>query len=314
MMNLTISQLNKIWQDASTTVGCFLLADSEHPIEFHLGYDNGQRCFIVMNSGKVDDIVSSKAITAKNVITGNTKSLLFLLRYESLEDIFSNLCWDLITYTKQSDNPIKDLIDRFNNWQKLLQKLPNGLMSANAQKGLIGELLYLEYLIDQNGVKHAFESWVGPDGSDQDFLLDDSWTEVKTTTISSDSINISSLEQLDRDDFGRLVVYFMDKVDSPNKSTITLGDIFERVFAKLTDSQYIDSLICKTSKVGFDIKNIEKYKTIHFKLVGSSCYAVRDEFPRLTKKIFLMELFQLVIRLAYQALTTIELRRNKWMH
>lgn len=42
-------------------------------------------------------------------------------------------------------------------------------MSANAQKGLIGELLYLEYLIDQNGVKHAFESWVGPDGSDQDF-------------------------------------------------------------------------------------------------------------------------------------------------
>ena len=141
-----------------------------------------------------------------------------------------------------------------------------------------------------------------------------SWTEVKTTTISSDSINISSLEQLDRDDFGRLVVYFMDKVDSPNKSTITLGDIFERVFAKLTDSQYIDSLICKTSKVGFDIKNVEKYKTIHFKLVGSSCYAVRDEFPRLTKKIFLMELFQLVIRLAYQALTTIELRRNKWMH
>ena len=46
MMNLTISQLNKIWQDASTTVGGFLLADSEHPIEFHLGYDNGQRCFI----------------------------------------------------------------------------------------------------------------------------------------------------------------------------------------------------------------------------------------------------------------------------
>ena len=76
----------------------------------------------------------------------------------------------------------------------------------------------------------------------------------------------------------------MDKVDSPNKSTITLGDVFERVFAKLTDSQYIDSLICKTSKVGFDIKNIETYKTIHFKLVGSSCYAVRDEFPRLTKK------------------------------
>ena len=37
MMNLTISQLNKIWQDASTTVGGFLLADSEHPIEFHLG-------------------------------------------------------------------------------------------------------------------------------------------------------------------------------------------------------------------------------------------------------------------------------------
>ena len=64
MMNLTISQLNKIWQDASTTVGGFLLADSEHPIEFHLGYDNGQRCFIVMNSGKVDDIVANDLCTS----------------------------------------------------------------------------------------------------------------------------------------------------------------------------------------------------------------------------------------------------------
>lgn len=283
MKNLTISQLNKIWQDASKTVGGFLLADNEHPIEFHLGYDNGQRCFIVMNSGKIEDIVSSKAITAKNIMTGNTKSLLFLLRYESLEDIFSNLCWDLITYTKQSSNPIVDLIGRFNSWQKLLQKLPNNLMSANAQKGLIGELLYLERLIDRDGEKVAFESWVGPDGCDQDFLLDDSWTEVKTTTISSDSIHISSLEQLDRDDFGKIVVYFMDKVDSPNKSTITLGEIFERVYAKLKDSQYVDSLICKTSKIGFDVKKIEKYKTIHFKLVGNNCYAVKEEFPRLIK-------------------------------
>lgn len=164
MKNLTINQLNKIWKEASSNSSGFLLADNEHPVEVHLGYDNGQRCFIVMNSGTVDNIVSSKAITTKNVITGKTKSLLFILKYESLEDIFSNLCWDLITYTRFSKNPIIDMVNRFNNWQNLLQKLPNNILSINSQKGLIGELLYLEYLIDNFNEKIAIESWVGPDG------------------------------------------------------------------------------------------------------------------------------------------------------
>lgn len=284
MSNLTISKLNKIWKEASSNVSGFLLADEEHPLEFHLGYDNSQRCFVIMNSGTIDNIVSSKAITTQNVITGSTKSLLFILRYESLEDIFSNLCWDLITYTRFSKEPIKDLVNRFNDWQKLLQKLSTSVMSINAQKGLIGELLFLEYLIDKYSEQIALESWVGPDGCDQDFILDNSWAEIKTTAASSDCIQISSLEQLDRNDCGQVVVYFIDTIDSANKNTITLGDVFERVFVKLTNQYLKDSLVCKTSKVGFNINKIEDYKKIHFKISGYNKYKVENSFPRLTKK------------------------------
>lgn len=310
MNNLTINQLNKIWKEASSNSNGFLLADNEHPVEFHLGYDNGQRCFIVMNSGTVDNIVSSKAITTKNVITGKTKSLLFILKYESLEDIFSNLCWDLITYTRFSKNPIIDMVNRFNNWQNLLQKLPNNILSINSQKGLIGELLYLEYLIDNFNEKIAIESWVGPDGCDQDFLLDNSWVEIKTTKTSSDSIQISSLEQLDRSDYGQIVVYFMDIVDSQNKSTITLGDLFERLLAKLSHPLLKDSLVCKVSKVGFNIKQLENYKKIHFRMSGFSKYGVNDFFPKLTKKNISSEIISAEYTISLSSISRFRIEEN----
>ena len=154
----TIYEIEEIWKRASQNNTGFLLADPTHPIEFHIGFENGQKCIMAINTGKLDSIYSSKAINAKNIIIGSKYSLMLSLNYDVFDEIFTKLCWDLIEYTRGSSTPIIDLVNRFSNWQELLQKIPEGLLSTTQQKGLIGELLYLEKLIDKIGVDDALRS------------------------------------------------------------------------------------------------------------------------------------------------------------
>lgn len=279
----TIYEIEEIWKRASQHDTGFLLADPTHPIEFHIGFENGQKCIMAINTGKLDNIYSSKAINAKNIITGSKYSLMLILNYDVFDEIFTKLCWDLIEYTRCSSTPIIDLVNRFSNWQELLQKIPEGLLSTTQQKGLIGELLYLEKLIDEIGVDDALHSWVGPEGADQDFLTDEYWAEIKSTTSSSDSILISSLQQLDRDDNGYLVVFFIDKTSSSGLSTFSLSDVFSRIMGKIDTILNKDLFICKLTKVGFYKNDIEKYQNIRFLLSGEKTYLISNSFPKLTK-------------------------------
>lgn len=279
----TICEIEEIWKRASQNDTGFLLADPTHPIEFHIGFQNGQKCIMAINTGKLDSIYSSKAINAKNIIIGSKYSLMFTLNYDVFDEIFTKLCWDLIEYTRGSCTPIFDLVNRFSNWQELLQKIPEGLLSTTQQKGLIGELLYLEKLIDEIGVDDALRSWVGPEGADQDFLTDEYWAEIKSTTSSSDSISISSLQQLDRDDNGRLVVFFIDKTSSSGLSTFSLSEVFSRIMGKIDTTKNKDLFICKLTKVGFYKNDTEKYQKVRFLLSGEKTYLISNSFPKLTK-------------------------------
>lgn len=38
--------------------------------------------------------------------------------------------------------------------------------------------------------------WIVPDGSDQDIVFEETWIEVKAITLASNTVKISSLEQL----------------------------------------------------------------------------------------------------------------------
>lgn len=202
---MTINELQEKWNSISPYTGGFLLVSGNHPLAFHIGYYGEQMCFMVLNTGKRSKINSSKAIHASCVQTNDNKyALQFLLNYSSLTELFIKLCWDLIDCSKNSPNPVDAIIDRFNAWIRLLQKKGEGLLSSSAQKGLIGELLFLKESIISRGAQVSLAAWVGPEGSDQDYLFESEWCEIKATTIASVSVSISSLQQLDREDFGKL--------------------------------------------------------------------------------------------------------------
>jgi len=227
---ILIKELYSKWNNISPLTGGFLLVSGEHPLSFHIGYMNGEnKCFIVLNTGKIDKIPSSKAICAENVqMVDGEFALRFILNYPSLDELFVKLCWDLIDSSMTAEKPVEKIVSQYKSWMKLLQQASAGILSSSMQKGLIGELLYLEEKINEIGEEKAFKAWVGPEGSDQDFIFEYSWAEVKSTSISSDTVTISSVQQLECREKGHLVVYFMDKTSAKGRQTRTLPETTEK--------------------------------------------------------------------------------------
>src|SRR4051794_39813796 len=57
-----------------------------------------------------------------------------------------------------------------------------GAMTTEKEVGLIGELLFLEFLIQQIGAGSATATWQGPLSEEHDFTFDSVHIEVKTTS------------------------------------------------------------------------------------------------------------------------------------
>ena len=108
----------------------------------------------------------------------------------------------------------------------MLTNRSNILLSEQEIKGLIGELFFLKnYLIKKIGYYDALEAWIGPSYATQDFVLKNEWYEIKTTSINSQEISISSVEQLDTINKGKLVVLYLDKTSALDDNKLTINEI-----------------------------------------------------------------------------------------
>jgi len=281
---ISINELSQKWNQISPVRGGFLLVTGEHPLDFHIGYsDVEHKCIIILDTGEEDRIQSSKAIDAKCYEYESGKYALKLtLMVPALDELFVKLCWDLLDSSKNTVNPVESLLTQFMKWQLLLQKLPFGVMQVNKQKGLLAELLFIEKELTKCSYDKVIDSWVGPEGCDQDFVFEDKWVEVKATTLSSDSVEISSLQQLDRTDVGILCVYFIDKTSAKGVGTTSLNIVYDAIINSITDEYYKNRFECKVAKVGFNTAQKSMYDEYHFQVGNRNIYEVNHDFPRLT--------------------------------
>lgn len=282
---MTLTELTNKWAGISPFGEGFLLVPDNHPLSFHIGYDGqGHKCFVVLNTGKTDKIVSSKAISVRcALLTTGYYSLSFVLNYPSLDELFVKLCWDLMEASRESAEPVTSIINRYNSWLRLLQQAGHDYLSAAEQKGLLGELISLEQSMDELGEADAVSAWVGPEGADQDFNFHNYWLEVKAVSIAADSVSIASIQQLDRNDHGILRVYFMDKTSSEGAQTVSLPEKVSAIRGKIQSARIADMFSCKLAKAGYFEKDVDHYNDSRYRMAEFRNYSVVDGFPRLTK-------------------------------
>lgn len=282
---MTFNELIEKWEAMPVYGNAFLLIDSSHRIDINIGYEElNQKTLLIQNSGIVAELPSSKSIEASNYqFADGTWVLSFRLVQSDNEEVFLRFCWDIIESSRDvSENIIDFIVGRYLKWQRLMEyKRPN-ILPAASQKGLMGEMMFLTECTKTMGAQKALESWCGPEGADQDFIYDDTWAEIKATTLASKTISISSLEQLDIGIDGSLVLYRLDKTTESDTSGFALADMVQN-----TRTLFSTNLKCKElfelRLFQYGYKDLPEYGKQKYRFCGAEEYLVDKTFPRLTK-------------------------------
>ncbi len=166
----------------------------------------------------------------------------------------------------------------------MLKKTKNLLLTDNETKGLIGELFFLkEYLIKKYGIEKSINYWTGPQKTDQDFNCEETWYEIKTTSPGSTSIKISSVEQLDTNRDGKLVVLFLDKTSANDNKRLNLNQLVKEIKSIINDEKtesLFDGILLSSGYV----YNSE-YDNRNYRFVKGNVYSVTKEFPCLRQNV-----------------------------
>lgn len=225
------------------------------------------------------EIIPDETNTEKNY-------LIFKLVNSEHKDIFSVLCEDLILNISSVTNQIqlfKTLLNRFEKWKSLFDKLNSVGLTPQEQRGLYGELYFLRnFLITNSDFNKVLNSWTGPAKEIRDFQLGNNALEVKTTTGNNhQKIHISSERQLDLSNLQNLYLYHIS-LDVRHQDGETLNQIVDSISDLLnSDFAAMNCFNNKLLEAGFFNHHRDNYKDIGYFIRQDAFYRVEDEFPRI---------------------------------
>ncbi len=289
-MRITPEILQRQWNIIEYKDGGFLQIDTLHPLEWHIGYQSiSQKTLLLVCTIDIGTVESSKsmAVTRRKRETDNRWTFSFELLRNEQEGVFATFCSDIIEHSRSASNEKEALalvISRYRQWIRLLESQRSGLMDENSRKGLLGELLFLQERIEEsNSALTAIQGWAGADGADQDFIYENGWYEVKSVGVSATSVTISSLEQLDCDGEGELVIMRIDKASPDKAGALSLNDAVRQISNNIADtSDALDLFHSKLSAYGYI--DLQEYSEQKYYCSGSKRYSVNDTFPRLIRR------------------------------
>jgi hypothetical protein len=200
---------------------------------------------------------------------------------DSLEQVFSNLCSDLIEEVFDKSNPGIASRIYFDKWRVLFAKSRDTALSKNALVGLFGELAVLKKLVSEDETR-AINCWVGPDGAPQDFTSSCSRIEVKsTTTLNELVVSVSGVHQLESHEAETLhLVVNRVTLEGPG---VTLPELVKEIIELGVDRI---SLYEKLGNIGYDWSDPGLYHNDRFALLDSFWFCVDEAFPKIVSQSF----------------------------
>lgn len=275
--------------------------DNRH-LSLYIGRDDDARySFDFRGKYKPVKISSSDVIAVEQYKDGDSLTLRFSLEDNDLLEYFCTFCQDLldsVRVTTEDETAYHTLRSRYYSWRQLFRP-DNARMTELEIMGLIGELLFLKnHMIPERGIDVALGSWMGPEKTHKDFSDQQDWFEVKTISFGKESVRISSIEQLDSDIDGYLVVYELEKM-SPSFDGIRLNQLVNSIIAMLANATQREIFMAKLQLFGFDFSN--ENDNLVFALKSEYRYKVDAEgFPRIHRNI----LPDAITRVQYELLLT----------
>jgi hypothetical protein len=202
-------------------------------------------------------------------------------------DMFALMAEDIVNFlnsrtTESEDSIFHAFLGRIRAWQNFMDREGAGILSAEAETGLFGELIILDTLVSSGmPAIDAVNAWQGPVDGIQDFLIGTGAIEVKTTASQgSFPAKISSLEQLDNSLVQPL--YLAGVRVALHDSGITLPAFAQTVRLKFSSDSTARSIFeNRLIQAGLLEAHVDSY-TRCFVHSSTVTFHVNEEFPRLT--------------------------------
>lgn len=287
---ISITELTALWNAITPIKGQTIgrVACLGHALDFHIAYDENLNMELVLISDYVPMVPGS---SQQILVRGNPRqsdgrhALCFSLVDQSLKEQFIFLCWDIMNYTYESKTEkagVKSVVKRFCMWQRLFAEARDKKMSDARVKGLIGELCALkEIILKKYPQDEAISGWIGPIGADRDFELSDTWYEIKAVSLSKDIVSISSLDQLDIDEEGHLLIVRVEKTSDNVQNKITLNGLVDEIRASITDNSIRTAFDARLLSIHYDDKDDRAEEPYVMHRIEQ--YKVDTEFPRIRR-------------------------------
>lgn len=260
-------------------------------IKLLAGIDQGKYAISVRSEEREIALTSTELIHVRKIlISPKEMATIFVLSDEQLLSIFIAFAIDLETVIDTDDNvSIVEIYNRYLYWQKMF-KVEKQQVLESTIKGLINELHILEtYMFPKYGSDEAVRGWVGSESDHKDFAYSDAiWYEAKAINVGKVTVKISSIEQLQANSHGVLIISELEKTSSENSYGVRLFDQINRIKEKIELEDVELSFLNKISSIGFSLDiisdpNHEANKSRYI-IHNVRFYSVDDTFPRIKRE------------------------------
>lgn len=202
-----------------------------------------------------------------------------------LKDIFSLFIQNILEDIEKSVTENEAIITTLNvisKWKKLFDKINFSGLTTEQQKGLIGELLFFNYLLDnKKPSKTILKAWTGSNFEDKDFIFGSIGIEIKLTSSKYPKIKITNERQLDIENLSQmfLVLYEVEEV---KENGFSLNSLVEQIQKKLLINDEYSLFNRILLLLGYH-ENDKEYYNKMYSLKNTFNFAVNSDFPKILK-------------------------------
>lgn len=224
--------------------------------------------------------------TLPNEADNKIELYIYLLDNE-LKDIFSLFIQNVLEDVEQcitENEALTTTLNVISKWKKLFDKINFNGLTLERQKGLIGELLFLNYLLNnEKTARNAVAAWTGAEQEFQakDFTLGSIGIEIKFTSSKQPRIKVSNERQLDAENLSALylVLYSAEAV---KENGISLNSIVEQTRQYISNEEIRNIFNGKLQLNGYFDEDREHYNKL-YSIKKTFAFAVTSDFPKIIK-------------------------------
>lgn len=237
-----------------------------------------------------------RGIEIQNVSNPNSKIQKFsiILLERKFNDIFLLFIEDILERLKYIQDIPEALIvvnQRVTYWRQLFAHVTGEILSPALQRGLYGELVFLKQLLDDGAKQRetVLNSWKGAESANQDFALNTTAVEIKTSKAGIPIVYISNEHQLDYTGWENLYLGVISLNESAGLEN-TLTNLIKEIIEVLKDRTDLLRIFKeKLSLVGIPAGMIDNYNDINYIIRRKFFYKVEKNFPLIIPSILANE-------------------------